>query len=151
LASIFDEFTFIRVKHHISPISGGFNVSSPGATFLCYDDDGGVTAATIYSSGAPLLCQYPTCKMFNPAIQGATLATEANSTGFRPIEMEYSRTYNPLNAASFNTETTGWVDCASPNNLLGSMYYFNGSVSGSNSIPIFLVYYQYEVAFRFVR
>jgi len=147
LASIFDEFTYVRSNHQFSPFSNAFNISNPDPTFTAFDDDG----ISAVPSSELQVTAYPTCKMMCPAIQGATLATEANSTGFYPYRRDHARPYPHTNSSVSNVQTTGWVDCASPSYLLGCLLMFNGAVSASSNTVAYRYMAQYEVAFRCVR
>jgi len=148
LASIFDEFTFVKVKLNLCPSSPAFNVSSPAPTILAIDDDGFTAAGSLSYS---VVAQYPTAKWINPAIQGSTLGTEANSTSMHPYVVEHSRPYPNNMGPVVNAPSTGWVDVATPNNLLGSWITFNSTLNSSNNVAVYLYLAQYEVAFRFVR
>lgn len=149
LAALFDEFTIDHVTYHLSPISGGFNVANPGMTCIAIDDDGGVSASTLASVGYDLLLGYPTVSLHCPAVQGATLATEANSTGFRPINISYRRPFPPRDHDPvINAPTSGWVDIATPSNYLGSWLVFNSSVTSSNNTNVYQYVFQCTVRMR---
>jgi len=151
LSSIFDEFALVEIKHSLCPISSAFNAAMPYPTFTAYDDDGGLTASGLYGLAQGIV-QYATVKMHCPAVQGATLATEANSTGFHPITTSFTRPYDANSGpALVNTYTTGWCSVGGPTYLLGSYYIYNGSVSASSSVSAYYVMTQTKVAFRFTR
>jgi hypothetical protein len=147
LAAIFDEFAFLRVKHQFVPYSAGFNTSSPQPTTIAYDDDGASSAPTSYNT----VLAYPTARVFCPALQGATLATEANSTGFYPLETHHTRPYPLGPGPVVNASTTGWVDIATPSDMLGNWIMYNASVSTSNNATCYSYFFRYECAFRCVR
>jgi hypothetical protein len=151
LSGIFDEFCYVKSKHQFSPYGGGFNVASPSPTFTAFDDDGIASAATLYSGGTIFISAYPTCKMACPAIQGSTLTSEANSTGFEPYTRHHSRPYAANVGPVVNAQSTGWIDVATPNNMLGALLTYNPTVSGTNNVNAYFYFCQYEVAFRCVR
>jgi hypothetical protein len=154
LSAIFDEYAYIKSEHSLVPIDSAFNVATPYPTLTAFDDDGGQTPSSLYSGGANLLAQYPTCKLWCPALQGATLATQANSTGFKPIKHSHKRPY-PLSdspaVGGSSTTSTGWVDIASYTDLAGCFMVFNAGVSTSTNANAYWYFAQYEVAFRLVR
>jgi hypothetical protein len=147
LAAIFDEFAFLKVRHEFVPYSAGFNTGSPQPTTIAYDDDGVSSAPTSYNT----VLAYPTAKVFCPALQGATLATEANSTGFHPFTTHHQRPYPLGPGPVVNASTTGWVDIATPSDMLGSWIMYNGGVSTSSNVVCYSYFFRYHLAFRCIR
>jgi hypothetical protein len=147
LVSLFDEFAYVKSQHEFSPLANAFNVAGPGSTFTAFDDDGlaGVPTSNLQ------LASYPSVKMHCPAVQGATLTTEANSTGFKPISIRHSRPYPLTPGPVVNAASTGWVDCGTPSNLLGSLLVFNSNVSTTNNAYAYVYLALFEIAFRCVR
>jgi hypothetical protein len=147
LASVFDEFTIRRIKYSFVPLSSGFNVTAPGPTYISFDDDGAPGAPT----SAAAVTAYPNSKMFCPAIQGSTLATEANSTGFSPIHFDHERPY-PVNTngPAVLATSTGWVSTATPSNVLGDLMVYNSSCTSSSNAAVYSYIVQFDVLFRCV-
>jgi len=143
LAAIFDEFTILEAEYSFVPSSAGFNVASPAPTYIAFDDDNVGVAPT----SAAVMLTYPNVKMFCPAVQGATLATEANSTGFHPIKFRHSRPYPISPSPLVSGPTTGWTTTAAPSNLLGEMIMWNTNVIGSTTLCYYFIV-QFKVAFR---
>jgi len=140
LAALFDEFLLEEIMYQLSPVSVGFNVTSPAPVAMAFDDDGNASLTNGYDA----VMAYASAKLWCPAVQGNTIATEANSTGFHPITMHYRRPYHVSNNAPvINAQGTGWIDMATPANLLGSFLIYSSGVNASNNVPV----YQYVVSF----
>jgi len=134
VSSLFDEYTIDTFSADLTPQSAGFNLASPGLTVTAMDDDGGVSVANLNSNGYDLLLGYSTFQAWCPAVQGSTLTTEANSTGFHPIRIRYTRPFPAKdNDVCVNGATTGWTDIASPSNNIGSFCIFNSDMSTTNN------------------
>jgi len=145
LASLFDEFVLDEVHISLVPYSSGFNVSGPAATAIAFDDDSLSLAPSTYNS----VVVYPTCKFICPAVQGATLATEANSTGMPAYKIVHRRPYKvPNNSPTSNAQTTGWTDVGTPSNMLGQTLFYNNNVSTSSAAACYLILWQFHARFR---
>jgi hypothetical protein len=145
LNGLFDEFLWEESQYHLVPISAGFNTASPAMTALAFDDDGLSSAPSSYDT----MTAYSNSRYLCPAVQGATLATEANSTGFHPFVFSCKRQYHVAdNAPVINAPGTGWIDIGTPANLLGSFLLFNFNVSASNNVAVYQYVAVMTVKFR---
>jgi hypothetical protein len=144
LASLFDECIMDDVEYHMIPYSAGFNVSTPGITVTAFDDDGTPPTLT-YDSVA----SYQGSQFHCPAVQGSTLGTEANSTGFKPITLRYKRPYHVSdNQPMVQDYTTGWIDVAAINQLLGNVLVYNNQVNSSNNVAVYQYVFVGHMRFR---
>jgi hypothetical protein len=144
LITIFDEFCILESIYSFSPCSAGFNVASPAPTFIAFDDDNATGAPTT----AAAVVAYPNCAMILPAVQGATLATEANSTGMHPYKYSHRRPYpTSKSEVSISAASTGWTTTSNPAYCLGELLAFNANTIGSSTKAYdYLV--QFKVGFR---
>jgi len=149
LATIFDEFTLDVAHYNLVPTGNGFNTANPAPTIFAFDDDALSSTPAAYDTVAA----YPSSRLFCPALQGATLSTESNSTGFYPIRMAMIRqTRAPDNGpVTGNSTSSGWIDIGAPNNLLGTFIGFNNGVSITNGAIVYIYQAVFECRFRFVR
>jgi hypothetical protein len=147
IANIFDAIVVDGLTVDLVPSSSAFNVAAPGPTTFVFDDDDGYNPGSLASQIA-----YHNCCVVNPAIQGATLATEANSTGFKPIHLEYKRSSRPSDRDEvLDAASAGWVKTSDISVLTGSFIFFNPSVSSSSGVTAYTGFYQFDCRLRFTR
>jgi hypothetical protein len=148
LATVFDEVAIASVVYDLVPYNPAFNVSSPGLTIIAHDNDGPPTAGY----NGETVAVYQNSEVFCPTLQGSTLGTEANSTGFKPIRLHFSRADQvPWNGPVVTgTTTTGWVSAASPSNIVGGTLVYNGVVNTTNNCIAYSYIARIKARFRFI-
>lgn len=147
IANVFDACVLDSIAADWVPLSQGFNVAQPTATGIAFDDDAGFTPNS-YNT----IVSYTTSEIFCPCVQGSTLTTEANSTGFRPAHTSYRRPFRDKdNEPVSDTPTTGWIKTSDPSQLTGSMLVYNSAVSATSNINCYQCFLTFSMRFRFAR